>query len=93
MITARAIHHSKVKAWKEDKGFGFIFNPTPGGPDVFIHHSGIIGRGRKDLHPGDPVQFEMTETEKGLQAFNLIPCCPEHEPAARHMSLVTHHSA
>lgn len=70
------IHIAKVKAWKDDKGFGFIFNPTPGGEDIFIHHSGVIGRGRKSLHPGDEVQFNIEEVPgKGWRAYNVLPRC------------------
>jgi CspA family cold shock protein len=70
-------HISKVKWWDEEKGFGFIFNPTPGERDIFVHHTGIIGKGRKSLHAGDLVQFDLTETPKGLQATNVSPRCPE----------------
>ena len=71
---------SKVKAWKDDKGFGFIFNPMPGGPDIFIHHSGILGQGRKSLHAGDNVQFNIEATDKGLRAVNLVTRCRQAEP-------------
>lgn len=73
----REIHISKVKAWKDEKGYGFIHHPTPGGPDLFIHFKGIIGRGRKSLHPGDEVQFNIEKTEKGLSAVNVLTRCPE----------------
>lgn len=76
---------STVKAWKDDKGFGFIHSPQRGGEDIFIHHSGILGQGRKSLHVGDEVQFNVERTDKGLRAINLITRC-------REVSHKTHHA-
>jgi CspA family cold shock protein len=56
-----------VKLFDEKKGFGFI-TPDAGGKDVFVHHSAIKGSGFKVLKQGQKVEFECTETPKGLQA-------------------------
>lgn len=72
------LRYSKVKWFDDVKGFGFLLNPEPGQPDIFVHHSGIIGRGRKSLHPGDEVQFNIETSEKGTRAFNVLTRCPEH---------------
>lgn len=58
-----------VKWFNEKKGFGFI---TPeSGPDVFVHHSAILGSGYKTLAEGDKVEFEVVEGAKGPGAANV----------------------
>ncbi|TMQ50646.1 MAG: cold shock domain-containing protein [Candidatus Eisenbacteria bacterium] len=59
----------KVKWFNEAKGFGFI--ERPGGPDVFVHYSAIVGDGFKSLKEGDEVTFEVTQGPKGPQAANV----------------------
>lgn len=59
----------KVKWFNEAKGYGFI--EQEGGEDVFVHFSAISGEGFKTLKEGDPVEFEVTQGPKGLQAKNV----------------------
>lgn len=59
-----------VKWYNEEKGYGFIVRET--GPDVFVHHASIVAEGRKVLHEGDRVSFEVVEGPKGLQARNVV---------------------
>jgi cold shock protein len=61
----------KVKWFNDQKGFGFI--EQDGGKDVFVHHSAIIGSGRKTLTEGQMVTMEVVEGPKGLQAQNVQP--------------------
>lgn len=61
------MHLGTVKLFNDKKGFGFIV-PDAGGKDVFVHHSVIKGSGFKVLKPGQKVEYEFTETAKGLQA-------------------------
>ena len=58
-----------VKWFDNRKGYGFI--EQEGGPDVFVHHSGINGSGFKSLREGDRVTFDIEEGEKGLAAVNV----------------------
>ena len=59
-----------VKWFNDSKGYGFI--EQQGGDDVFVHFSAIVGEGFRTLAEGDQVEFEIRETEKGLQASNVI---------------------
>lgn len=59
-----------VKWFNADKGFGFITQDN-GGPDVFVHHSGIKMSGFKTLQEGQKVKFETEQGPKGLQAKDV----------------------
>ena len=58
-----------VKWFSAEKGYGFI--SQEGGPDVFVHFSGISGTGYRNLEEGQKVEFEVTEGPKGPQATNV----------------------
>lgn len=59
----------KVKWFDEKHGFGFIIQET--GPDVFVHHSAIVGGGFKTLNEGEVVSFEVVASAKGPKAQNV----------------------
>ena len=59
----------RVKWFNDAKGFGFIARED--GPDVFVHYTAISGDGFRSLAEGQPVQFEVTQGPKGLQAANV----------------------
>ena len=60
-----------VKWFNAEKGFGFIAQPE--GADVFVHYRSIQMTGFKSLDAGQNVEFEVEQTEKGLQASNVKP--------------------
>lgn len=70
----------KVKWFDRKKGFGFITSGELG--DVFVHYQHIMGDGYRVLHQGEPVEFEVEETDKGLlatQVNQIEPATPEAE--------------
>ena len=52
------------------KGFGFI--EREGAPDVFVHHSEILGDGYRELNEGERVTFVVTQGQKGPQASKVM---------------------
>lgn len=61
--------NGKVKWFDNRRGFGFIVPETGG--DVFVHYSAIQGHGYRKLKPGEPVEFELVEGDKGSKAQNV----------------------
>ncbi len=59
-----------VKWFNDSKGYGFITQPD--GDDVFVHFSVIEGDGFRTLSEGQEVEFELRESEKGLQAAMVV---------------------
>ena len=59
-----------VKWFNDSRGYGFITRPSGG--DVFVHFSSIKGDGFRTLAEGDEVEFEVQETDRGLQAANVM---------------------
>ncbi len=59
-----------VKWFNDSKGYGFIQQPE--GDDVFVHFSAIDVEGFRTLAEGEEVEFEISESEKGPQATNVI---------------------
>ena len=55
-----------VKFFNETKGFGFIV-PANGGPEIFVHVSGL----KDQIREKDRVTFEVQNGEKGLNAVNV----------------------
>jgi cold shock protein len=58
-----------VKWFNDAKGYGFISQEN--GPDVFVHHTEIQGSGFRSLSEGEPVEFQVTQGQKGPQASQV----------------------
>lgn len=59
----------RIKWFNNEKGYGFI--DVEEGEDIFVHYSAIKQEGYKTLSEGQIVEYELLETEKGLQAINV----------------------
>lgn len=64
----------KCKWFNKDKGYGFISVENTG-DDAFVHYSEIQDppHGFKVLREGQEVEFELEQTQRGLQAKNVRP--------------------
>lgn len=68
-----------VKWFDKKKGYGFIVGPE-GDKDIFVHYTSIQGTGFRTLKDGEQVNYELVESEKGLQARN-VEAVAEKKPA------------
>jgi CspA family cold shock protein len=59
----------KVKWFNEKKGYGFITGDD--GRDVFVHYSGINGKGFKILIKDQRVEYDIKESHRGFQAAGV----------------------
>jgi len=60
----------KVKWFNEAKGFGFIERKEGG--EIFVHWTAIRRDGYKTLIPGQDVEFDIYEGQKGPEAQNVM---------------------
>ncbi|HPL02051.1 MAG TPA: cold shock domain-containing protein [Bacteroidales bacterium] len=60
----------KVKWFNSEKGYGFI--TTEEGKDIFVHFSAIQTEGFKALAEGDQVKFDVTDSDRGETAVNVV---------------------
>lgn len=59
-----------VKWFNAAKGYGFIERESRES-DIFVHYSGIEGSGYRQLLQDQRVEYDVTNTGKGLQAINV----------------------
>jgi len=60
----------RVKWFSAKKGYGFL--EEDGNPsEIFVHFSQIDMDGYKKLRRNQAVEFEIQDTDKGLQAFDV----------------------
>ena len=63
----------KVKWFNKNKGYGFIL--TDDNKEYFVHWKSIVTnspRELKVLEQDEEVTFDLMETDKGIQAINII---------------------
>ena len=60
----------KVKWFNAEKGSGFI--TADDGTDIFVHYSAIQGEGFKTLDEGQAVSFDVSQSDRGPQASNVV---------------------
>ncbi|MCC8142296.1 MAG: cold shock domain-containing protein [Lachnospiraceae bacterium] len=58
-----------VKWFSAKRGYGFISDAD--GNDIFVHFSAIDMDGFKELKENDIVEFDVIESDKGVQAANV----------------------
>ncbi len=58
-----------VKWFSAKKGYGFISDAE--GNDIFVHFSAIDMDGFKELKENDIVEFDVIESDKGVQAASV----------------------
>ena len=63
------MNNGVVKWFDSKKGYGFI---TSEDKDIFVHYSGIISDGFKSLTEGQNVSFDTVDSDKGVQAVNVV---------------------
>ena len=67
-------HAGVVKWFNNERGYGFILEGAEiddSQTEYFVHFSSINMDGYKTLKTGQPVTFELKETDKGTQAVNV----------------------
>jgi cold shock CspA family protein len=66
-IKIKLIGH--VKWFSRKKGFGFVTKAD--GEELFFHRSDVLDRDLRQLKDGVQVEFDVRQTEKGLEAFDV----------------------
>ncbi len=67
----------KVKWFNSNKGYGFILSAD--NTEYFVHWKSIVTKNPtelKVLYPNEDVEFDLMNTDKGIQAINIIRLNP-----------------
>lgn len=59
-----------VRWFSDSRGYGFI--ECEGQDSVFVHHSAIEGHQFRTLHEGELVEFELRQSERGIEAAHVV---------------------
>jgi cold shock protein len=62
-----------VKWFNAERGYGFVLKDGDEASEYFVHYSYIQMEGYKTLRAGQNVTFALIETDKGVQAQEVIP--------------------
>lgn len=60
----------RVQSWSDSRGFGFIVDEKK--RVYFIHYTQIGGDGFKTLNIDQEVEFNVYQTDSGLEAKDLV---------------------
>jgi CspA family cold shock protein len=60
-----------VKWFNDARGYGFILDDGDG-EEYFVHFSSITMNGFKTLKEGQAVEFKLVQTDKGIQAADVV---------------------
>ncbi|MAD07578.1 MAG: hypothetical protein CMP86_09220 [Gammaproteobacteria bacterium] len=77
-----------VKWFNSAKGYGFIVNEE-NPQELFAHYSAISMPGYKALVDGEAVEFDIEQSDKGLQAKNIRRLHAAEEPTTHAAPLDT----
>lgn len=59
---------------QKEKGYGFIKQDEEESSNIFFHASRVISPRYDELKENDRVEYLIAETEKGLQAVDVVAC-------------------
>lgn len=59
-----------VKWFGAERGYGFIDQED--GQQVFVHYTSIVGKGFRNLEPGQSVQYDLVTSEKRKEAIHVV---------------------
>jgi len=62
-----------VKWFNAERGYGFVLEDGDESNEYFVHYSYVQMEGYKTLRAGQKVTFALIETDKGVQAQEVIP--------------------
>jgi CspA family cold shock protein len=62
---------ARVKWFDNKRGWGFLV--LEDGREVFVHHRDVAGAGLRTLRPGQEVDCEVAEGERGAHAVGVRP--------------------
>jgi CspA family cold shock protein len=62
-----------VKWFNAERGYGFVLRDGDEQNEYFVHYSYIQMDGYKTVRAGQKVTFTLVETDKGIQAQEVIP--------------------
>ena len=74
-----------VKWFDPDKGFGFVVADT-GGPDILLHANVLRNYGQSSIADGAIVELSVLETERGMQAVEVLGIDTSGLPAGAGLS-------
>ncbi len=64
--------NGEVKWFNNERGYGFVLDADDENVEYFVHFSSVKMDGYKTLRAGQKITFELKETEKGVQAVEVM---------------------